>query len=787
MGAVGRVAAFGLVTCLLWGTGAQASYRAIPLPEVTERTDVWVHGRLVSVEFQPLEEDERHRFDHTGHVEVRARMQVTDSVPPLDESEITLHCATREEFKPRIVQGREYIAALNRHDDATYGGLYAFGLYGWIQCDPGSGTIASLSGIGRDVSMELVWQIVSDLSAGLSAPRPDPSLKERWQPRLQTGDLHQFGAAVMVFDAVPGLGLEPGTLLDAFERHWSEVQKRMNAAPEPYPERSRFEPVVVPAFTLLRRIADEAATSRLLDLYVRDLSSRHSVFDHVEVTEPLARIVAQHGGGSRCDMLKGLLGREVKWASADGKFTGTRRLVDRGHDVLRAIAEYPGEDLDTLLLDMLHSPGKYGIRSALDLAGLWHGLVERRLPEVRAYLDEFLANPETFDLGVAHERSRENTLIYAREMYEMLSRRLPHGERLQVLVKLDEQGYAGALDRLMSELTENDTEMIPMLTEIPVEAFQDRHMAISFSINIARALPDPAFVPQLRRIAKVHPGGHVLAALDACGDGEHALALAKAELDIPVPRGDWRTVYDLINRKAGVVCFLGSRDDPALVPLVEPVTQAALLNEYREKLTSAARSEGREPHDYAVRGLERAAILALARCGGEQAVARLREVYDEGDIAARIAAAIGLYALEDDTGVELVRLFAEHRELENPEVKARWRIDLAGSFHAAATYLQNSRTDAILLERLKGGFSESDYNVVSYRQFVAQHEPVVLGALVDALDDADPSTRSHAHRLLKRTTGQDVAYDPNRPPQQQSEAIERWRECVEDYLQAQVN
>ena len=62
MATLGRSIAVGVIACLLASSNAHAnSYGRFPLLEITERTDVWVRGRLVSVEFRPLQDDQRHQ------------------------------------------------------------------------------------------------------------------------------------------------------------------------------------------------------------------------------------------------------------------------------------------------------------------------------------------------------------------------------------------------------------------------------------------------------------------------------------------------------------------------------------------------------------------------------------------------------------------------------------------------------------------------------------------------------------------------------------------------------
>lgn len=196
-------------------------------------------------------------------------------------------------------------------------------------------------------------------------------------------------------------------------------------------------------------------------------------------------------------------------------------------------------------------------------------------------------------------------------------------------------------------------------------------------------------------------------------------------------------------------------------------------------LLAAAKAEGKEPYDFAVRDLEKCAVLALARAGGPDAVSRLREIYRNGDIAARIVAAMGLYARGDQTGADLVRSFAEHRELENPEIARRWRYDLFGIFHFACKYLQNFRTDSILLERIERGFDDSDHDLAGYDAFIAMNRGVVLRALVQNLESKEGRLRNDAARMLKDIASQDFGYDPDKPIATQQDAIAKWREWVD--------
>ncbi|MBI2435947.1 MAG: hypothetical protein HYV26_24085 [Candidatus Hydrogenedentes bacterium] len=314
-------------------------------------------------------------------------------------------------------------------------------------------------------------------------------------------------------------------------------------------------------------------------------------------------------------------------------------------------------------------------------------------------------------------------------------------------------------------------------------------------------MADPAFLPQLRALAETGADYFALKALAACGDAKLAgeLAIKNVEQtlvtkeDAPsasisirtvgsVRRGEgtaWRMVYDQINLLAGTVKFMGETGNPEYVAKIEPFTREGRVEELRTALASAAKASGEEPYTFAVDELNRVAILALARAGGATAIARLKEIYDKGDIKQRVASAMALHSLGDETATELIQLFIEHRERENVEIAKRYRIDMTDDFHRAASYLCSERTNAVLIERLKSGFEDNDDNLSE--AFLKGHASFLLPILAQNLSHHDETVRYAAFHLLKRILPDvETDYDPNKPARWQVETINRLRQRALD-------
>ena len=144
-----------------------------------------------------------------------------------------------------------------------------------------------------------------------------------------------------------------------------------------------------------------------------------------------------------------------------------------------------------------------------------------------------------------------------------------------------------------------------------------------------------------------------------------------------------------------------------------------------------------------------------------------------------MAAALSLYYLGDDTGYELLEYFVNGREHSIVEFQERVGGDIGShdALYPIATYLRSARGDALLLEHLcRIGYAHFG------TPFFRDHEREILPILVDNLESKDRASRCWANDVLRKVTGRDFAFQPERFVGQQQEAVERWRSYVQQYL-----
>ncbi len=751
------------------------------LAQITDETDVWVRGRILSMETRAIPEDERYTFNFHGQIEIKVVVSVDDAVPPVAEKELTIHYATLDDLPARIAKDKPFITALTRNTDGTYRSVWAFGFFGWYQPSDTRSDVYENSPAGN-ASGDLLWELVTTLRTAPDVPEAELAVvRDKWLPRLESGTLSEFTAAQIVFDAFPKLEFSSNTLFAALEKQYEAGLQRAAAMDQPY---QSLRGPLTKAISLLRRDCNLEVVKRLLQLSKRDFSSEHSVFERTEIPFEILRIILAYGGKDRTEMMGELLGRPFEWSSTDGKRNGFRLPIEFDFNVSEIVTEYPGDDIDAFLLRMLRKPSDFGVQANGSAIGnLWNTLAKRGHPEIKKYLDSFLANPAAPEFADFPIDSREQLSIHAREALEIYTRMLPHAERMQEDIRLAKNGDLNALYRAMRDATEEDVRYIPEFAAIPQSSLvsTNPNIADAFATMAGTALPDPSFLPQLRALATSNSSASVLVALKACGDESLARSLALELLVRPPSGTNTSGVFQDVQNRMGTLTFLASLHDPEMLPEIDRYTRSDLLNAFRAKSEAAARTDKKEYASYQVGGLERTAILALASTSAG-AIPRLKEIYAQDDIGVRIVAAMGLYALGDDTGKDIVQKFAEHRELEDPEIAARWRIDLIGVFHDAARFLESPRVDAVLLERIKRGMDDSDHNISSYRAFVNTNKRIILEALLVNLESRNPRLRADAARLLEEITNEKSEYDPDVLPRNQQEAIQQWRNRVADIV-----
>lgn len=331
-----------------------------------------------------------------------------------------------------------------------------------------------------------------------------------------------------------------------------------------------------------------------------------------------------------------------------------------------------------------------------------------------------------------------------------------------------EKSLQAVLMVIKDPLAANDSELASFLAEILARHSQVPRL-------IAAQMPDPSFVPVLTKAIENDYNGDLAWALYACGREEESVEIAcehvrdylndpNTEELTPAQRYSmWRTIR-----------LLGTSDSKAPSDLLEALTYADVFSgPWADRLFPTA-DEFRGP--WADR-LQATAVTTFARVAGGRATEQLRELYATTDSCyVRIATAVSLHYLGDDSGQDLLEHFIKHTERSVPEIEKLWGVHLRRGrpFHEALLYLRSPQIEELFLERLRNGVQRADMQALAIAQ-ARQRE--VLPILVEHLNSRNRVTRDEANKMLKRLTGQDFGYSPWRYPLagKQIEAVERWR------------
>jgi hypothetical protein len=789
---------------------SEIAYEPPPVSKIVEASDFVVRARVhsVSLDVEDLKaailkkELDRYGYDHFGAaVKTEAELEVLEgypSVPAVDGDRLVLWPVLNAEALDVLEEGKEYLIALQQDGDIIWH-LPDRDMEGVYSVDPNSGMVSGYRLRYGSMPLDEMWELIMDSYDAIhEAKQPSGEVLDYWLGKLQSDEHMDSWSAVDYFSIFPEPPVPPELLGDIIEDHFDalvQAYRALMAHEESLVPHRRgkewkavYRPIVDDIYRqlsfltetlgLLVQVADEPTVDRMLDLYEQEASSPKSLFDkqngyQEEAPKPLVlkivRLVLKHPGPKRRE-------RFVKLCF----YRPLPKLLSSNMgQVIEELGRTDGEDIDRLLMDMVRSPATFGIDENYDQRGrLWEAMARRGQHDFREYLEQFLADPNESDLAKFEDYKPEYLQYAVRDAKELFNkyfatadqRASAHKEDLEALVEQYRAGETSVMDSIAELIQPEDTEYVPFLRK------QADTLETDPAVMIASKFPDPCFVRVLREALEQEVTGHLLDALFACGAQEEAIEIALAELEEPGIK-DGGSIGSLIR-------FLGTTGRASVLPVIEDFTRQDVIELYRQ--------ESWQSYDPA--HLQQKAILALARLGGESAVLRMKELYEseDTDILVRITAAVSLYYLGEDTGYEFLRYFVNHTERSIPEIEARWGVDLASGYGfqvPIVTHLRSSRTDELLLERLRRGIDSADRKGYILRSsFFRDYQHELLPIAVGHLSSRDRKSRRYAHDMLKSMTfvrklpRPDFGFDPDRFPGQQDEAIERWRSYVEDYL-----
>jgi HEAT repeat protein len=792
-----------------YGRGVQINADSKPtlppaLSRVVEACHFIVHARVDEATLDAndtraailMKELHRHRYDHFGaRIKANVELHVLQAYPPgppLDGAELVLRPVLSAHHLDRFEQGKEYLIALKNHKDMFW---LLFENEGVYPIDPNNRMVRKLRNGPAPVGE--TWKFVVDAydAIGKGTLPLDQKLRY-WLAKLQSNNLADCLTAVEYFNTLREPRTAQELVMDAMERFVTgqivasdrSFRKMEIKLQHPDADAATLEHLIqleiklqrccfsAEALELLIQVADEATVDKMLELYKQEaaylsastFSEERYRYGCETYVPKVVRLALKHRGAKRRGRIVQLLSILLE------KQRRTRRLnIDE--IAFEVLGKTQGEDIDKLLIDMLKDPASFGIRDSGQLQLVWTALAHRGRPGIRDYIERFLADPENSDIRVRlfNNSVEETTGFAVSALCTYAKKWMPPKQAVEYLMDLHRQGKvsAGPAMYMMANSIEQEyTQFIPFLL-----SNHDVHGMPVWCRLVACALPDPCFVPALRELLQKDLTGARLAALYACGAEEEAIKTALAELEKPFNKEDAQAFFRDFEKHVSMLKFIGTRGDESAVPLVERFTKKEVIEVYRECLVRFHFGFGGEYAD----DLQASAILALGRLGSASAISRLKEVYNSKDthITVKIAAALSLYSIGDDTGHELLEHFVNGTERSIPEIEVLWHSGWREEvFQVPVLYLGSPRTDALLLESFRRHAPSCGPDIAK------RYRREILPLLVDQLSNRDREARRKANASLKEVTGQDFGFQPDKFVLQQTEAIERWRRHVKDYL-----
>jgi hypothetical protein len=718
------------------------------LSRIVEACDFVVHARIDQVDLDVSDlkaaiiHKQRNQLSIYSGAPVKTTVQlnILGSHPPLPS-----HVGERIHFTPVLLseninlleEGKEYLIALKNDQDIFWLHKWNRGIY---PVDPNGAMAANLR--NGPLMIDEVWAFIMDAYDAIhEGALPAGEILDSWLARLQSNDMTDCLTAIEYFNTLPEPIAPQDLVMDAMERFLSSRIIDSEETSNPTDAGLRRSHFALETLDLLTEVADEPTVERMMALYERHAASLQNIsvvvpyWREETLASKMIRLALKHPDPKRRERFLSLFSQLLEEAgSEDGRLNMLFEAISK------ELGKTEGADIDELLMDMLEDPAAFGISEFYHLSLVWKAVANRDLPQFGAYLEQFLSDPPMRMSDTWHAEDAIRT--YVRKT----------GDRKHAI-----------LQYVVDLLQPQDTEFIPFLRE----ALPNDH---GIATVIADVLPDPCFIPVLRAELEKEVNGELLGALFACGQEQEAIGIALAGFENPISDDH---PYLIDHNPEGVrshlqrtiIQFLGTTGDESLLPFIR---------------------------QFAGHGPKREAVLALGRLGSESAIPRLRELYESEDIdiKVRIATALSLYCLGDDTGYELLQHFANGTARSLPQIHpmgGHWIWHQI--FEKPALYLRSPRTDELLLQSFRSSyFCPCTFYAIAHKvgsgmcAFAREYEREVLPVLVDQLSNRNPATRKYVNALLKHLTGEDFGFRPEKFVLQQTDAIDRWRTYVGDYL-----
>jgi hypothetical protein len=705
----------------------KASEKSPPnLAEVVENNDWMVHVIINQVTLNTeelldmiLRKDLTYNRIHDaslGRVRLDLDLQVLDAAPDLpaeNAEQLTFWCFVPYEQHELWQAGREIIIPL-----CHQWGRYRLGsdrsrqMY-WVKLNEHQEKTVTIDHC--EFPLDQAWDLIQD-QVFIAKANHEPTAEEvaHWHLRLTRGDLVISGQAMQYFKRRSTLA-DPAWVMDTIERHYKALRSRVTDIRYLPDDSGKTNTFILEAVDLLAQIADHTTVDRMLALYEADLSEYRSLFHQSgNWSSQITRLALAVPGPQRRDLFCELYDGQTpatQFELPNGKRKKISRPFLKRHDqAIQALGEIKGQDLDQLLLEMLRDPASWNLTNdPLHMETPWCTAVAKGLTEAATFLQDFLQDPDPARLGF-HAKHKTQLVQYAtRALSAAKGKPVLNQTRLESLeaavARYERSAQTGdAVTDLIStfetHLQPTDIQFLPVLQEVIGKDWHGRGWRTPNLI--ADTMPDPSLIPALQK-AVYDPNNwylkrvnaYLLRALFACGATEEAITIALQTLTAPVHESDAEAFDHDMYRRKPLMLFLGETGDTSLLDIVETYTREETIQPLRDISRRMQRA-----YEFRINAIQRNAVLALARLGGEATIPRLQELYQHHDVFVRIIAAFSLHALGDDTAYDLIQHFAEATERALSEVEKRWFYDMSdGVFTEPLRYLHSPRTDALLKTR----------------------------------------------------------------------------------------